>query len=109
MFSCSGCDLTFDSRGKRDSHVAVAHRETTTVTNVHGAMREVSCQDGVFHCPMGGCAYQHERPKSLAAHLQICKGVGPRDKPRAPEKSGVESKIILPFNLQKSHFFPFNL
>ncbi|KAH9806671.1 hypothetical protein DFH28DRAFT_920360, partial [Melampsora americana] len=70
MFACSGCDLTFDTRGKRDSHVAVAHRETTTVTNKHGAMME------------------HERPKSLSAHLQICKGTGPRDKPRAPEKSG---------------------
>ncbi|KAH9809603.1 hypothetical protein DFH28DRAFT_1132967 [Melampsora americana] len=88
MFPCSGCDSTFDTRGKRDHHVAATHRETINVTNGQGDVMEVSRKDGVFRCPMGDCTYQHKRPKSLGAHLAVCKGTGPRDKVRAPDKSG---------------------
>ncbi|KAH9806790.1 hypothetical protein DFH28DRAFT_869317, partial [Melampsora americana] len=92
MFTCSTCQLSFDTRGRRDNHVALAHQETINVTNRHGDVLAVTRQDGFFRCPMGDCTYQQDNPKYFGAHLSICKGAGHREQPQVPEKS--DTRIV---------------
>lgn len=67
-FPCSRCDVTFESRGKRNAHVNSHHRESVTMTSPEGVTKTiVRDTDGLISCL---CGRSYKYPHSFVRHVK---------------------------------------